>query len=134
MTRSGTCEDVIPIVNPKLETYRNFWRRLSVKFVLLNSHSLDGALSLNLPQLQRRKKHSVFGNRKNCKRSTNGHVCNRNPMPAWEGDAKRSLNVNAAVMRVVLIPPAWRLSMHQSQPCVSRGEPTGINLEPEVKV
>ncbi len=47
---------------------------------------------------------------------------------------KRSLNVNAAVIRVVLIPLAWRLSMHQSQPCVSRGEPTGINLEPEVKV
>lgn len=47
---------------------------------------------------------------------------------------KRSLNVNAAVIRVVLIPRAWQLSMHQSQPCVSRGEPTGINLEPEVKV
>lgn len=47
---------------------------------------------------------------------------------------KRSPNVNAAVIRVVLIPRAWRLSMHQSQPCVSRGEPTGINLEPEVKV
>ena len=47
---------------------------------------------------------------------------------------ERSLDVNAAVIRVVLIPRAQRRSMHQSQPCVSRGEPTGINLEPEVKV
>lgn len=46
----------------------------------------------------------------------------------WHG---RSWNVNAAVIRVVLIPRAWHLSMHQSQSCVSRGEPTGINLEPD---
>lgn len=48
----------------------------------------------------------------------------------WGG---RSSNVNVAVIRVVLIPRARHLSMHQSQSCVSRGEPTGINLEPESK-
>lgn len=66
------------------------------------------------------------------KSNTNGNPGDGNPrVGRWR---KRSPNVNAAVIRVVLIPGAWRLSMHQSQPCVSRGEPTGINLEPEVKV
>lgn len=50
------------------------------------------------------------------------------------GWCKRSLNVNAPVIQVVVILRLWQLSMHQSQPCVSRGEPTSINLEPEVIV
>lgn len=50
------------------------------------------------------------------------------------GWCKRSLNVNAPVIQVVVILRLWQPSMHQSQPCVSRGEPTSINLEPDVIV
>lgn len=47
---------------------------------------------------------------------------------------KRSVMVNVPFSRPVLIPRARCLSIHQSQPCVCKGEPTCINLEPPVKI